>query len=126
MCQSSLRAKFCTCAEDKPLGFPRWELWRSSPEQDDLELHMVGSFMPPALDHELLVDRILHDLNEPDAFDTELGFHDGDKLVLHWRRGASMAFRYNGEEWSESWGSVYRTSSKHKPLAAGRVEGRRN
>lgn len=125
MCQPSLRAKFCTCADDKPLGYPRWELWRSSPKQDDLELHMVGSFTPPALDHEFLVDRVLHDLNRPDAFDTELGFHDGDKLVLHWRRGASMAFRYDDEEWSEAWGSVYRKSRKDKPLAAGRVEGRR-
>lgn len=125
MCQSSLRAKFCTCVDDKPLGYPRWELWRSNHKQDDLELHMVGSFMPPALDHELLVDRVLHDLNRPDAFDTNLSFHDGDKLVLHWRRGAAIAFRYDNEEWSEACGASLRKPGKDRPLAVGRLESHR-
>ena len=125
MCQPSLRAKFCTCADDKPLGYPRWELWRSNQEQDEPELHVVGSFMPPALDHELLVDRLLHDLNGPDAFDTDLGFHDGDRLVLHWRRGVSMAFRYEDENWSEASGASFQKPGKERRLAAGRLEAHR-
>lgn len=81
--------------------------------------------MPPALDHELLVDRILQDLNRPDAFDTDLGFRDGDKLVLHWREDDCMEFRYEGRRWGESLGLGFRELSEDGPLAAGRLEGRR-
>ena len=125
MCQRGLRAKFCTCAGDEPLGYPRWELWRSERELEELELLVVGSFMPPALDHELLVDRILQDLNRPDAFDTDLGFLDGDKLVLHWREDDGMEFRYEGRRWGESSGLGFRELSEDGPLATGRLEGRR-
>ena len=125
MCQPSLRAKFCTCASDKPVGYPRWELWRSNQEQDNLEVHAVGSFMPPELDHELLVDRVLHDLNRPDAFDTDLGFQNGDKLVLHWRRGASMAFRYDIGKWSNTWRLGFWKAGQDRPLAVGRLEAHR-
>lgn len=125
MCQRGLRAKFCTCAGDEPLGYPRWELWRSERELDELELLVVGSFMPPALDHELLVDRILQDLNRPDAFDTDPGVRDGDKLVLHWREDDCMEFSYEGRRWGESSGLGFRELSEDGPLAAGRLEGRR-
>ena len=125
MCQRGLRAKFCTCTGDEPLGYPRWELWRSERELDELELLVVGSFMPPSLDHQLLVDRVLQDLNRPDAFDTDLGFRDGDKLVLHWREDDCMEFRYEGQGWGKSWGSGFREKSEDGPLAAGRLEGRR-
>lgn len=124
MCQPSLRAKFCTCTGDEPLGYPRWELWRSEQDQNDPELRMVGLFMPPSLDHELLVDRVLQDLNRPDAFDTDIGFRDGDKLVLRWREDDFMTFRYENQKWGKLWGSGFR-KLKDGPLAAGRLEGRR-
>lgn len=81
MCQSGLNVKFCTWSGDEPLDYPRWELWRPEPEMWDL--HAVGSLMPPALEAELLADRVLQDLNRADAFDTDLGFRAGDKLVVH-------------------------------------------
>jgi hypothetical protein len=125
MCQSGLQAKFCTCVSDEPLGYPHWELWRPGSELNKLMLSAVGSFMPPSLDHELLVDRVLQDLNRPDAFDTDLGFHDSDKLVLLWSEDDCMVFRYEGRRWREAWGSDFRNLSEDRPLAAGRLEGRR-
>jgi len=125
MCQPSLRAKFCTCAGDEALGYPCWELWRSEREQDELELLVVGSFMPPSLDHELLVDRVLQDLNRSDAFDTDLDLSDGDKLVLRWSEDDCIVFRYESQRWRESWGWAFRELNKDGPLVAGRLEGHR-
>lgn len=122
MCTPGLRARFCTCAGNKPLGYPRWELWRPEPELNELRLNVVGSFMPPPLDYKLLIDRLLQDLNRPDAFDTDLGFRTHDELVLHWREDDWMVFCFDEGRWTESW-SAYREELREKrPLAVGLLE----
>jgi len=80
--------------------------------------------MPPTLEHRLLTERVLQDLNGPDAFDMDLGFCDGDRLVLHWHDEDQMAFGYDGQRWSEAWGSGLGGSGEDEPVAAGRLEGR--
>lgn len=125
MCEPGLRVKFCTCSSDEPLGYPRWELWRSTREPDKWGVHAVGEIMPPPLAHRLLTDRVLQDLNRPDAFDMDLGFCDGDRLVLHWQEDDRMAFGYDGHRWSGTWGSSLGGSRGQEPVAAGRLEGRR-
>ena len=124
MCQPGLRIKFCTCATDEPLEYPRWELWRPKKEPDEWRMHAVGEIMPPTLEHRLLRDRVLQDLNRPDAFDMDLGFSDGDRLVLHWHENDWIAFGYDGRRWSDSWGSGLDGSSEEEAVAAGRLEGR--
>lgn len=122
MCQPGSRIKFCTCAPDEPLPYPRWELWRSRPDRDMLERFIVGEIVPPSLDHELLVERVLQDLNQPDAFDTDLDFRDGDSLVLHWREDDAMHFRFHNETWLGSWGAGFGNPTQTTPSAAGRIE----
>nr|WP_162623943.1 hypothetical protein [Paracoccus saliphilus] len=90
-----------------------------------MKLRMVGEFMPPSLDHELLLDRVLQDLNRPDAFDTDPGFREGDKLVLRWREDDCMVFRCDGQRWSEASGWGFEERDEDGPLASGRLEGRR-
>ena len=78
--------------------------------------------MPPSLDHELLVERVLQDLNQPDAFDTDLDFRDGDSLVLHWREDEAMHFRFHNKTWLGSWGAGFGNPTQTAPAAAGRIE----
>ena len=122
MCQPGSRITFCTCAPDEPLPYPRWELWRSRLDRDMLERLIVGEIVPPSLDHELLVERVLQDLNQPDAFDTDLDFRDGDSLVLHWREDEAMHFRFHNKTWLGSWGAGFGNPTKTAPAAAGRIE----
>lgn len=124
MCQPGLRVKFCTCAADEWLGYPRWELWRSTKEPDDWDRYAVGEIMPPPLEHRLLTERVLQDLNRNDAFDMDLGFTDGDRLVLHWRADDQMTFGYDGQRWSDAWGASFGGGREKEPLATGRVEER--
>ncbi len=124
MCEPGLRIKFCTCASDEPLGYPRWELWRPTKEPDGWGVHAVGEIMPPPLDHRLLTDRVLQDLNRPDAFDMDLSLCDGDKLVLRWRKNDQMSFGYDGERWGGSWGAGLGGSKEAEPVAAGRLQER--
>lgn len=124
MCEPGLRVKFCTCSSDEPLDYPRWELWRPIREPDEWGVQAVGSIMPPSLDHCLLADRVLQDLNTPDAFDMDLGFCEGDRLVLHWHENDQIAFSYDGQRWRGAWGSGLGGFRKEEPVAAGRLEGR--
>lgn len=124
MCQPGLRVKFCTCVADEPLEYPRWELWRPKREPDEWRMQAVGEIMPPTLEHRLLTDRVLQDLNRPDAFDMDLGFCEDDRLVLHWHEDDRMAFSYDGQRWREAWGSGLGGSREDEPVAAGRLEER--
>lgn len=125
VCEPGLRVKFCTCSSEEPLDYPRWELWRTKKEPDEWGVHAVGSIMPSPLEHRLLTDRVLQDLNRRDAFDMDLGFRDGDRLVLHWHEDDRMTFGYDGRRWSDSWGWGLGGSSEGEPVAAGRLEGHR-
>lgn len=120
MCQPSQWVKFCTCAGDEPLDYPRWELWRAERKQKEAGPCAVGEIVPPPLDHQILANRLLQDLNRPDAFDMDLGFRNGDKLVLHWREDDHMVFRFHGGTWLGSWGSGI--STQDSPAAVGRIE----
>lgn len=104
MCRSGLHVKFCTCSADELLDYPKWELWRpnTEPALETWNLRAVGSFMEPALEHELLVDRVLQDLNRSNAFDADIDFRSEDNLIMHWNEDDALIFRYDGRKWSSS------------------------
>lgn len=106
MCQSGLHIKFCTCPGDVLLNYPRWELWRPEAETERWDIQAVGDFMPPALESELLLDRVLQDLNRADAFDADIEFLQKDKLIVRWNEDDALMFRYDGRKWSSlsAWG----------------------
>lgn len=62
--------------------------------------------MPPALESELLVDRVLQDLNRTDAFDADIEFLPKDNLIIHWNENDVLIFQYYNQKWSTSnfWG----------------------
>ena len=123
MCQPGLTTKFCTCADEADLSYPIWELWRSDEPDDSLRLHVVGEIMRPSLEHELLVDRLAQDLNRPDAFDTNLGFRDGDSMILRFDEIKAYAFQFDDGKWRERlWGAREIERVEDGPFATGVIQ----
>ncbi|SFQ05247.1 hypothetical protein SAMN04488047_12921 [Tranquillimonas alkanivorans] len=105
MCRPSRRAKFCTCAPEEDIGYLRWELWRSAGAETD-SLAVVGSIVPPSLDHVLLVERHEEDLNHSDTFDADLHVREGNNLILEFDSERTYAFEFRDGIWRERvWGA---------------------
>lgn len=78
--------------------------------------------MPPALESELLLDRVLQDLNRTDAFDAYIEFWPKDKLIVHWNKNDTLMFYYDGQKWlsSSAWG--LQGQEAQAPLRAGHLK----
>lgn len=121
MCQSGLHIEFSTCSGDVPLKYPRWELWRPETETERWDMRAVGEFMPPALVSEIMLDRMLQDLNRADAFDADIEFRPKDNLIIHWNANDALMFYHYGQKWSSSSAWGLRGQDTRAPLKAGRL-----
>lgn len=84
MCIVSDKVKFCTCKDIDLKDQPNtWILYRYNPEK---EIRIMGSLAFPAYkyepEYEINRETFLMRLNEEDAFDVPIDFHEKDRIDI--------------------------------------------